>query len=358
MTNHAPIPRSAQAALILTALACIAPSASINVVHVFGHTPGALGVPLALASVLSVALAAASPFAIEKALKTRNAVLLLIALAVGGVCLTYNLSVAVGAASTTRAELTGSRTAESNKAAMLSGQLALAEKSRAVLARTSREKTPGMWQAEISGLEQATAWTSTRQCTNITLPASRSHCQAYVSAQAALAAAKKVETLDSQIARLKTQLLKSGPATGQPADPQAANIAAALAFVGLKVEAADIGVALNLSLAVLVELIGAFGPVIFAAAFLRGETPAEAATATKAAKGRKAVTKKKPAAAAKRKKASPKASPAGNVLQIGDALAERKQRIAELRAEGKTQIEIAALLGISRATVQRLMAAS
>ncbi len=281
-------------AVALIAIACIAPSAGINVMHQLAHTPGPLALPLATASVLAVALAAASPFAVERATASRNVALLLMALLVGAVCLSYNLSVAIGAASSTRAEITGARTAENQRATLLTGQLAQAEKSRAALAAVSQEKTPGVIRAEISGLEQSKAWTTTKACTDATLPASRTFCQQHASAQAALDAATKVEALDRQIASLKAELLKSGRATGQPADVQAANIAAALAFVGLTVEARNIGVALNLSLAVLVEIIGAFGPVIFAAALRRQpqtgkakKTPARAkAKATTKAKGK------------------------------------------------------------------------
>lgn len=359
MNKHAPLPRSGQAALVLIALACIAPSAGINVMHQLAHTPGPLALPLAAASVLSVALAAASPFAIERAIAGRNLALLAIALLTGGVCLSYNLSVAIGAASTTRSATIGARQSEASKADLLKGQLAQAEKSRAALAIVSQERTPGMLKAEISGLEQSPAWTSSKQCSDATLPASRTFCAEHAGRQAALDAAKKVEALDIEIAATKAALLKTGLATGQAADPQASNIAAALAFIGLTVEAGNIGVGLNLWLAVLVEIVGAFGPLVFAAALRRedaSQKPEEAATAAKAAKKEKSQPKKK--AAQKPRSRSKKPSPAADVLQFGEPIAERKRRVAELRSAGKTQLQIAAELGVSRATVQRLTAAS
>lgn len=359
MTKNASPPKTAQAAIAVIALLCIAPSASINVVHVLGHTPGALGVPLALASVVSVMLAAASPFAIERAIAGRNVALLAIALLTGAVCLSYNLSVAVGAASTTRSETTGARTAENQKAALLTGQLVQAEKSRVTLASIAQEKTPGVIAAELRGLEQSAAWTSSKQCSDATLPTSRTFCAEHAGRQAALDAAKKVEALDIEIAATKAALLKSGPATGQAADPQSANIAAALSFIGVTVEVGNIGIGLNLWLAVLVEIVGAFGPLVFAAALRREDgtqKPEEAATAAKAAKKEKSQPKRK--AAQKPRSRSKKASQAADVLSFGEPLAERQRRVAELKAEGKTQLQIAADLGVSRATVQRLTKAS
>jgi hypothetical protein len=128
------------------------------------------------------------------------------ALLTRGVCLTYNLAAAVGAASTTRAEITGSRAAGNSKTALLAGQLAQAEKSRAALAAASQEKTAGMIEAELRGLEQPSAWTSSKQCTDATLPASRQFCTEHAAKQAAHDAARKIETLDGEIADLKGKL--------------------------------------------------------------------------------------------------------------------------------------------------------
>jgi hypothetical protein len=349
--HHEALPRPGQggtAAVTLFALACMAPSAGINVMHQLAYTPGALALPLAAASVLSVALAAASPFAIERAIATRNAALLLVALLTGGVCLTYNLAAALGAASTTRAEIAGSRTAENRKAALLTGQLAQYEQSRSSLASISQEKTPGVIEAELRGLEQSPAWTSSKQCTDATLLPSRQLCTNRAGKQAALDASRKVEALDREIGRIKAQLLaSSGHATGQPADTQAANLAAALSFIGGSVQPENIGVALNLWLAVLIEIIGAFGPLVFASVLRRQPQPAEAVSVEQSAAVMSKGKAKTPASKLRRRSKKPEAG--GNIVD----LAERKEAVADLQAEGMTQLQIAAELGVSRSTVQR-----
>jgi hypothetical protein len=256
------------AAVVTIALACMAPSMAVNALHQLNHTPGPLAPPLAGAAVLSVLLAGSSPFVMEAAFKQRRFGVLLAALAAFVVCASYNLASAVGAASTSRSETMGARTADNTRVTLLTSQLAQAETSRAALAAASGEQTPGMIDNALSALRNDARWTRSKDCAFATLPDSRTFCIEYARKLAARDAAVKVEELDGQIAALKAQLLTAaGTTAGQAADPQADTIADALALVGTDASAGKIGMGLNLWFALTIEVLGSLGPVVFASMF-------------------------------------------------------------------------------------------
>jgi hypothetical protein len=184
------------------------------------------------------------------------------------VCASYNLASAIGAASTTRSETTGARTADNTRAALLTGQLAQAEKSRVALATASGEQTPGMLDGALSALRNDARWTRSKGCADATLPDSRTFCAEYAQKLTTRDAAAKVAELDRDMTAIKAQLLTAtGTTAGQPADPQADNIANALTLVGADASAGKIGMGLNLWFALTIEVLGSFGPVVFASVF-------------------------------------------------------------------------------------------
>jgi hypothetical protein len=255
-------------AVVIVALACMAPSMAVNAVHQFTHTPGPLAWPLAGAAVLSVLLAGSSPFAMETALSQRRFGVFLAALAAFVVCASYNLASAVGAASTARSDITGARTADNARATLLTGQLAQAEKSRAALAAASGEQTPGMIDGALSALRNDARWSRSKGCADATRDDSRAFCAEYAQKQATRDAAAKVAELDRDMTAIKARLLTATGATaGQPADPQADNIANALELVGGAASAGKIGMGLNLWFALTIEVLGSLGPIVFAVVF-------------------------------------------------------------------------------------------
>jgi hypothetical protein len=210
----------------------------------------------------------------RRAKQERDVGLRLIAWAAFVVCASYNLASAVGAASTARSDVTGARTADNARAALLTGQLAQAEKSRAALASASSEQTPGMLDNALSALRNDARWTRSKGCADATLPDSRTFCIEHAQKLAARDAAAKVAELDRDMTAIKAQLLTAtGAMAGQPADPQADNIATALSLVGAVASVGKIGMSLNLWFALTIEVLGSLGPVVFASVFRQRQAP-------------------------------------------------------------------------------------
>lgn len=249
----------------VVALGCMAPSMAINAVHQFTHTPGLMAYPLAAASVLSVLVAGCAPFAMRRAREEGNASLRRYAAAAFVICVLYNLSSAIGAASMARSDVAGARKTNGAHEAQLQKQLAEAEAERARRAKTAREQTPAEVEAAIALLtrEHEQAWRRSKQCVEATRDESLQLCASHAAKKAELDAAKKVEALDLRIDELRRQLLSAPSASSdEPADPQAANIANALGLIGVGAETATVGTILNLLFAVAIEAIGALGPVV------------------------------------------------------------------------------------------------
>jgi hypothetical protein len=253
-------------ATVVVALICMSPSALINALHQLSHTEGVLAWPLAGAGVLSVLLAGFSPFAMEQAAKQRNALVFLAALIAFTVCATYNLSSAVGAASTSRAASVGTRGADAAKMMDLNNQIAEAEKSRAELALTAGAQTVDMVDKELQVLQQDARWKRSGECAKVTLEDSRTFCADYAKKLVIRATAAKIEELDKELSSKRPQLSvvrDKGVTSEQPADLQADNIAKALAMIGLTTQAGQIGMGLNIWFALTIEVLGSLGPVVF-----------------------------------------------------------------------------------------------
>lgn len=254
--------------MAVIALTCMAPSMAINAVHQFTHTPGAMAYPLAGAAVLSVLLAGSSPFAMEAAFRQRRFGVFLVAAIAFGVCASYNLASAVGAASTARSDITGARKSDNTRGARLTGQLTQKETQRAGLVREWGEETPGIMDGVLTAKRSDPLWARSKQCTIPTMDDSRAFCDDYAKKTAKREAAAKVAELDREITELNAQLLATPAASAeQPADPQAANIAGALDLVGAPASAGKIGMGLNLWFALTIEVLGSLGPVVFAFVF-------------------------------------------------------------------------------------------
>lgn len=250
----------------IAAMVFMTPSALINAVHQLGHTPGAMAYPLAVASVLSVVLAGTAPFALGVAVRDRRVGLFVTAMVAFVVCAGFNLVSAVGAASTSRSEIAGTRSADNNRSALLNGQLKSLESSRSALNST---QTIGMVDSSIAAMRTDARWTRSRECSDATLPDSRTFCADYARLQGQRDAAVRAERLDADIAAIKAQLLASSStaAMGQPIDPQADTLAAAMGSLGLHMSAVSVGRGLNLTFALVIEVLGSLGPVVFASLF-------------------------------------------------------------------------------------------
>lgn len=247
-------------------LACMAPAMAINAAHRIGGAPnpGEMEYALAAASAASVLIAAASLHLSKD--KTADVSLRAIAVAAFIVCTGYNLQCAIGVASTTRGDMTGSRKADIGKKQILEGQLAQAEASRKELAKVAGEDTAAMVDATLKSLRNDAKWSRSIRCEDATKDDTRAFCADYANKLKMQAAATRVEVLDTEILDLKNRLIAAtGAGTGQPVDAQADNIATLLSMVGISAEAAKIGITLNFWFSLTLEVLGTAGPILLSA---------------------------------------------------------------------------------------------
>jgi hypothetical protein len=243
---------------------CVAPSIAINASHQWQG-----GYANAGAAGLFVVLAAASPFALQAAVRRRDLVLMVISLLTFTVMTAFNLSNALGSAATARAESTGAKAGAAETAKLLRSELSGLESKRKALVEVAGEQTPGMVEAGLKELQQDKRWTASEHCASATGQAQREFCTGYERKAAVFDATRKIEELDGRIRELKGKLATgngagSAGAEGAPIDPQAANIAAVAAAAGVHISAERIGTALNVWFALAVEILGSFGPIVFA----------------------------------------------------------------------------------------------
>ena len=119
--------------------ACVAPSVWINVEQQL-----ALGGSHALlaGATLSVLIAAACPIVMRKAWAKRDGGMAAAALVIFVVCLGWNLTNAIGAASIARDSFAGGREASTARVAMLRSQLSQAQTTRSQLSQAAAGRTP------------------------------------------------------------------------------------------------------------------------------------------------------------------------------------------------------------------------
>jgi hypothetical protein len=383
--------------IVIVSICCMAPSAWINAAHQFARSPGSFAYPLAFAAMLSVFFAGLSAVAFEKTIAQKHYGQSIVAAAAFCVFAAYNLSSAVGASSTTRSDLVAPRQQSAARANLLSGQIAAAERSRAALVIMSKEQTPGMVDNDLAVWRNDDKWSRSKKCEDATLPDSRSFCADYAKKLAQREAAAKVGELDGMITSLKSELLKSGGASDQPADPQADNIAQAFAFIGAPTTVGGVGTGLNLWFALTIEMLGSVGPSIARwsmRSFGKNEQsdpvkhpadPSVAPPQEEVAQGGPGQTEQVAQASGpgvaqakpRARKRGPKSGGPGpekaggpgvahggpgwptssvnNVITVGPPMLER---VAQMVAQGQSEREIAKALGVGRTTVQRLKRAA
>jgi hypothetical protein len=354
---------------------CMSTGAAINAVYQYDRG-GPFALPLAVLAVTSIAMAGITPITFMRSMRGLNAFGMIVSAFVFMVAIGFNFSNATGIAAFERDKTVSTRTAASDSAERLQWQLGTFTKSRTDLAKDAAGKATAVIQAELSGLQQDAAWTATKQCTDATLPASRTFCAGYKSREAQLAAALKVEELDGKIEAINHQLDLMHGVPGQAADPQASAVNFALSFIGIKAKEGDVGTGLSLWLAMLVEVIASLGPVVLQLLFEPSRRPVLAtARAAPSAPISASAPKGKPGGAPSRGKGqkgraprvkndAPKPAPSprpSNVVDLRPKDATKKdipRSVAEQALkEAGTQRDAAAKLGISPRTLRRILTA-
>jgi hypothetical protein len=350
-------------AVAVLAVVCMLPSIAINAIYLLSHG-GELAVALSLAATLSVVLAGITPITFMNSLRAKSAMGLIISSFVFTICLAFNVSNAVGIAASTRAETVTARTTGSDTVERLKWQLGTARQSRDTLARDAGGKTATMIRAELSALQQKIEWASSRQCTDATIPTSRSFCVEYKSKEGLLDAAARVDDLDRQISDISAKLAITHAVAGQAADPQASAVNFALKFVGIKVADGDVGTGLVLLLALVVEAIGSFGAFVFMLLLNPAPAPRSNTAAVEVsapAPSPRPKPKGAPRGAPKRGKGQKKAPTPGQAAG-GATILSFERRISKddaekMLREAGTQRAAAEKLGISPRTLRRILTA-
>jgi hypothetical protein len=381
---------------ILLALPFIAPSIALNAACQFSHEHEPLvlwgSVALSAGAVLVVAYL---PLAIMRAPNWGSRFML----SAGFVfLLSFNLASGIGAVSTSRSDLTGSRRADNARLSLLTGQLSQVEASRKALAATAGEKTAVMVDAELTALRQDARWSRSKGCADATLTDSRTFCAEYAQKQGARDAAAKVGELDASIATLRAQLGTAQTATaGESEDPQAEAVAMALGALWTRPDLHTVGVGASVQKAMAAEILPAIATTAIAILFSSSK-PVQLAPSAPRPSLRKRTFLMRHRRGKRVAQSGPKLEPVtaepvaqgvneppqaghvgplaghpvghlgppannlkntdnSNILIFADAArANALGHVMELVAQGVAQRTIAKRLGLSRTTVQRLIA--
>lgn len=130
----------------------------------------------------------------------------------------YSLASSLGFAAINRSEVAGAKQLEMDRYQALKERLAAKRAEyRQLPAHRPLATIDGLLQAA----KQHLRWTTTKACTDVTLPESREHCAHYFSLLAKRGAAERAAKLDDEIKASAEQISASGQAaTGLHADPQ------------------------------------------------------------------------------------------------------------------------------------------
>lgn len=249
---------------VVGALACMAPSAAITITHQIAHVQGPLAWALASVSAMSVLLAGLSPLAISKAgANWRWGRVFVCAVTFVG-CISYNLATAIGAYSVSRAEQTGAASKASESVSNLKAQIDEKLSALAPLNIAAGGATAEMLKNEQDRMRVDRLWELSGECKSADGPKERAFCASYKGKGVAIKAAEKAEELEADIGALRAQMdsASKGTLPGQSADPQSANVAAVISAMGYDATSSSVGMWINLLLAVVVEVVAAFGPLI------------------------------------------------------------------------------------------------
>jgi hypothetical protein len=169
--------------------------------------------------------------------------------------LVYSLGSALGYAVSNRGAVVGGR---ETLTATYDATRAREKDMRGRLAAVASARASTVIEGEMARQKQDRLWTSTRECSDATAPASREYCKAFEALRVELAAAVEAAQLRSEIDRVEQTLnALRGRGAGRDADPQASVIGW---IFGLKAHHVRSG--WSLLTAVLIEFGCAFLPFI------------------------------------------------------------------------------------------------
>ncbi len=204
------------------------------------------------ASVAADGLKVLLPFFLYWAWRNARPLVASIGLAVWLVATVYSITSALGFAALNRAAVAGRLATTSISYDYWRADLM---RNRAHLAELPRHRPPTVVIKKLDALRQDRRWSSTRQCSDATLPKSRAFCVAYNELQAELATGRQAAKLESKIENLREKLAAASSAANlKRGDPQASLIADIM-----HIDISKIQTGLIILIATLVELGSALG---------------------------------------------------------------------------------------------------
>jgi hypothetical protein len=336
--------------------------ALVNTRFQLNHNGDAVMVAIGVFSAIS---ASVSGVALLQAIRKLNVVGIFLTLIAFSISSGYNLQTALGIAANTRSDTVTSRTAASDSAGRLQWALGTYTNNRTEMAKAADGKAADVIQAELDGLQQDVAWTSTKGCTDATVPASRAYCAGYKTRQAQLAAARKVAELDGKIEAINQQLNTLHAVPGQTADPQASAVSFALSFIGIHTsDDGQVGKGLSLWFALLIWSFDSLGSVVAKLLFDPAPAPRSNAAAVEISAPAPApcpkpkdATRGAPKRGAGHKKPSKAGQGAGGATILPFERRISKDDAEKMLREAGTQRAAAEKLGISPRTLRRILTA-
>jgi hypothetical protein len=244
--------------LATVALWC-SPAVGINVAYGLqsGRSPALIGVSVAAVFFTAVC---ALRLEMQGSMGVRALASALVAIGIA-----YNLSNAIGLSAGHRSHDRSQAITAQERQASLRDDAGTIKGAITALDKELGPSSLSSLKAEIAELERSPIFDRAKRCTDATLPDSRAHCEAWEKAKALLAAAEKRDRLAAELASLNEQL-RAVPVI-ETTDPQATTIAHAFKLAGISLSAADIGDVLNWLLAIVAELMAAFGALMCGARF-------------------------------------------------------------------------------------------
>lgn len=203
-----------------------------------------------LASIGADCLKAFSPFLIAWGWRNKHYIGSFFATIILFVTMSYSITSSVGFASLNRAQIVGERQSNHEKYNALKKEKEALVKSSHKLGETLPVNEV---KSRLRALEQNKRWSSSKECTNSTVQASREFCKKYFSLEAELGRSKEKQKIDLRLSELNKEV-KASPTILQSADPQALELSN---LTGAKIEV--VKTSLIVLVALLVELGSTFG---------------------------------------------------------------------------------------------------
>ncbi len=192
------------------------------------------------------------PFFIFAALRNRTYSQALGGALLMAVCFTYSFTSSLGFAALNRTDTNGSRALKAETHQDLRVEL---DRARETLKTLPPYRPVGTVRGDMDAVQQNGLWSQTAQCTNATVPASRTYCEGFFKLKSQLAVSEQAEKLETRLAQVRAKLGETtAEAVTHATDPQAQFLASILHLTPEQIQ-----MALTILIALLVELGASLG---------------------------------------------------------------------------------------------------